>query len=180
MSSGSAKQARGYVPELVTLHLPAEERDPISSEDMAIAFAGGAAAAEPGAKPIDTGPTSKTRADYREKIWDHAAGKLIVEAAGGRVSDIYGLPLDFSHGRALQENRGIVATSGASRRPGRVVTPNSRTVRHSNGRGLSCRLAAERNPPDCPRQNPVYRQYRRELLPVTLATMRWCIRYCVR
>ena len=25
-----------------------------------------------------------TRADYREKIWDHAAGTLIVEAAGGR------------------------------------------------------------------------------------------------
>jgi 3'(2'), 5'-bisphosphate nucleotidase len=54
-----------------------------------------------------------THADYREKIWDHAAGKLVVEAAGGKVTDIHGRSLDFSHGRALQENRGVVATSGA-------------------------------------------------------------------
>ncbi|HEU5118043.1 MAG TPA: 3'(2'),5'-bisphosphate nucleotidase, partial [Isosphaeraceae bacterium] len=27
-----------------------------------------------------------TRADYREKIWDHAAGLLVIEEAGGRVS----------------------------------------------------------------------------------------------
>jgi 3'(2'), 5'-bisphosphate nucleotidase len=54
-----------------------------------------------------------TRADYREKIWDHAAGKLVVEEAGGRVSDVFGNDLDFSHGRTLEENRGIVATSGA-------------------------------------------------------------------
>ena len=53
-----------------------------------------------------------TRADYREKIWDHAAGKLVVEAAGGKVTDIHGRRLDFSHGRTLQENRGVVATSG--------------------------------------------------------------------
>ena len=31
-----------------------------------------------------------TRADYREKIWDHAAGALIVAEAGGVVTDIYG------------------------------------------------------------------------------------------
>ena len=31
-----------------------------------------------------------TRADYREKIWDHAAGALIVEEAGGTVTDITG------------------------------------------------------------------------------------------
>jgi 3'(2'), 5'-bisphosphate nucleotidase len=54
-----------------------------------------------------------TRADYREKIWDHAAGKFIVECAGGRVTDIAGRPLDFRHGRTLEQNRGIVATSGA-------------------------------------------------------------------
>lgn len=54
-----------------------------------------------------------TRADYREKIWDHAAGKLIVEAAGGKVTDVNGRPLDFRHGRTLEENRGVVATSGA-------------------------------------------------------------------
>jgi 3'(2'), 5'-bisphosphate nucleotidase len=54
-----------------------------------------------------------TRADYREKIWDHAAGSLVVECAGGVVSDVDGLPLDFSRGRTLAGNRGVVATSGA-------------------------------------------------------------------
>jgi 3'(2'), 5'-bisphosphate nucleotidase len=54
-----------------------------------------------------------TRADYREKIWDHAAGKLIVESAGGVVTDVDGNPLDFTRGRTLERNRGVVATSGA-------------------------------------------------------------------
>ncbi len=53
-----------------------------------------------------------TRADYREKIWDHAAGKFVVEQAGGRVTDVTGAPLDFSHGRLLERNRGVVATDG--------------------------------------------------------------------
>ena len=53
-----------------------------------------------------------TRADYREKIWDHAAGKFVVEQAGGRVTDVDGLPLDFSHGRLLAHNRGVIATDG--------------------------------------------------------------------
>jgi 3'(2'), 5'-bisphosphate nucleotidase len=53
-----------------------------------------------------------TRVDYREKIWDHAAGKIIVESAGGRVTDIDGLPLDFGRGETLAGNRGVVATSG--------------------------------------------------------------------
>ena len=52
------------------------------------------------------------RADYREKVWDHAAGMIIVEEAGGTVTDITGKPLDFSHGRTLSANRGIVASSG--------------------------------------------------------------------
>ncbi len=51
-----------------------------------------------------------TRADYREKIWDHAAGKLVVECAGGRVTDVEGRELDFTHGRTLDQNRGIIAT----------------------------------------------------------------------
>lgn len=54
-----------------------------------------------------------TRADYEEKIWDHAAGKIIVESAGGTVTDIYGNPLDFSCGRHLKNNKGVVATCGA-------------------------------------------------------------------
>jgi 3'(2'), 5'-bisphosphate nucleotidase len=53
-----------------------------------------------------------TRADYREKIWDHAAGVLIVEQAGGVVTDIEGLPLEFRHGRELTANRGVIVTNG--------------------------------------------------------------------
>lgn len=53
-----------------------------------------------------------TRADYREKIWDHAAGVIVVEEAGGRVSDIHGKPLDFTHGRQLEQNAGVLATNG--------------------------------------------------------------------
>jgi 3'(2'), 5'-bisphosphate nucleotidase len=53
-----------------------------------------------------------TRPGYREKIWDHAAGMLVVERAGGVVTDVEGRPLDFGHGRTLAANRGIVATDG--------------------------------------------------------------------
>lgn len=53
-----------------------------------------------------------TRADYREKIWDHAGGVLIVEEAGGRVTDVDGHSLDFTQGRELSNNRGVVVTNG--------------------------------------------------------------------
>jgi len=53
-----------------------------------------------------------TRADYREKIWDHAAGKFVVEQAGGVVTDVTGAPLDFSRGSTLAANSGVVATDG--------------------------------------------------------------------
>ena len=50
--------------------------------------------------------------DYRECIWDHAAGMLIVEEAGGTVTDAQGRKLDFLQGRRMTANRGIVATNG--------------------------------------------------------------------
>ncbi len=53
-----------------------------------------------------------TSADYREKVWDHAAGVCVVREAGGAVSDIHGRALDFSAGRTLDHNQGIVATNG--------------------------------------------------------------------
>ncbi|MBN2344373.1 MAG: 3'(2'),5'-bisphosphate nucleotidase [Deltaproteobacteria bacterium] len=49
---------------------------------------------------------------YREKIWDHAGGVLVVEEAGGKVTDIKGRPLEFTHGRTLQNNLGVIVTSG--------------------------------------------------------------------
>ncbi len=51
------------------------------------------------------------RADYTEKIWDHAGGVLIVEEAGGTITDVRGIPLDFTHGSELVGNRGVLATN---------------------------------------------------------------------
>ena len=56
-------------------------------------------------------PNSRTP-DYRENIWDHAAGFLVVEEAGGRVTDVHGNPLDWSQGKRLENNLGVLATNG--------------------------------------------------------------------
>jgi len=53
-----------------------------------------------------------TRKAYQEKIWDHAGGALVVEEAGGTVSDINGKPLDFTQGHELTQNRGVVVSNG--------------------------------------------------------------------
>lgn len=49
---------------------------------------------------------------YREKVWDHAAGALVIAEAGGRVTDLDGRPLDFSAGERLANNHGILGTNG--------------------------------------------------------------------
>ncbi|MBS1196083.1 MAG: Inositol-monophosphatase [Actinobacteria bacterium] len=54
----------------------------------------------------------RSRPDYRDCIWDHAAGTAVVEAAGGRVSDLDGRTLDFSLGDRLQANRGVLVSNG--------------------------------------------------------------------
>ena len=51
--------------------------------------------------------------DYRECIWDHAAGLIVVEEAGGKVTDANGKLLSFLSGRRMTENRGVVATNGS-------------------------------------------------------------------
>lgn len=56
-------------------------------------------------------PSPKTP-DYREKIWDHAAGALVVEEAGGTVTDMHGQPLDFSKSAKLNDNQGVVVSNG--------------------------------------------------------------------
>lgn len=54
------------------------------------------------------------RSGYKEKIWDHAAGVVIIQEAGGVVTDAGGRPLDFSRGVYLEGlDRGIIACSGA-------------------------------------------------------------------
>jgi 3'(2'), 5'-bisphosphate nucleotidase len=52
-----------------------------------------------------------TKADYREMIWDHAGGVIVVEEAGGKVTDVAGAPLEFVHGRTLKNNRGVVVSN---------------------------------------------------------------------
>jgi len=55
---------------------------------------------------------SPDRPDYREKIWDQAAGSIVLEEAGGKLTDLAGVPLDFTQGRLLKNNRGVLATNG--------------------------------------------------------------------
>jgi len=49
---------------------------------------------------------------YKENIWDHAAGSIIAEEAGGKVTDVLGNPLDFSCGIKMVKNHGILASNG--------------------------------------------------------------------
>lgn len=55
---------------------------------------------------------SPSRPDYKEKIWDQAAGAVLLEEAGGQVTDLAGRPLDFSQGRMLLANTGVFASNG--------------------------------------------------------------------
>ncbi len=70
---------------------------------------------------------SRAHTDYREKIWDQAAGSLIVEEAGGMVTDLDGRVLDFSHGDTLAQNRGVVASNG------QLHEPALSAIRHLEG-----------------------------------------------
>jgi tRNA nucleotidyltransferase (CCA-adding enzyme) len=47
-----------------------------------------------------------------DAIWDQAAGSLLIEEAGGRVTDLRGRTLDFSAGRHLLYNEGLIASNG--------------------------------------------------------------------
>lgn len=47
---------------------------------------------------------------YKEKIWDHAAGSLIVQEAGGIVSDALNAPFNWTLGSSLAQNTGIIAS----------------------------------------------------------------------
>ena len=55
---------------------------------------------------------SPSMPDYREKIWDQAAGSLVIQEAGGAITDMDGVPLDFTTGRTLRRNRGVLASNG--------------------------------------------------------------------
>ena len=53
------------------------------------------------------------RADYRENIWDHAAGAIIVEEAGGKVSDMDGKILNYGDNEKMLHNRGVIVSNGS-------------------------------------------------------------------
>jgi 3'(2'), 5'-bisphosphate nucleotidase len=55
---------------------------------------------------------SPSQPGYEEKIWDQAAGSILVEEAGGRVTDLRGERLDFAQGRTLLKNIGVLASNG--------------------------------------------------------------------
>jgi 3'(2'), 5'-bisphosphate nucleotidase len=55
---------------------------------------------------------SPAQPGYQEKIWDQAAGSILVEEADGTVTDLTGARLDFAQGRTLQENIGVLASNG--------------------------------------------------------------------
>lgn len=71
------------------------------------------------------------RPDYRENIWDHAAGSLLIEAAGGMVTDMHGKPLNFGHSPQLMDNAGIIASLGVDH--DRVISALSRSSGNTQG-----------------------------------------------
>ena len=50
--------------------------------------------------------------DYKEYVWDHAAGQAIVEEAGGTVTDVLGNKIAYEISNKLSKNFGIVASHG--------------------------------------------------------------------
>ncbi len=65
--------------------------------------------------------------EFREAIWDHAAGSLVIEEAGGQVTDLTGRSLDFTTGRRLLRNDGVLASN---RTLHRVALSAIRRARH--------------------------------------------------
>ncbi len=54
---------------------------------------------------------SPKKPDYKEKIWDQAAGSIVLEESGGHITDLQGKPLDFTQGRTLAANTGVFASN---------------------------------------------------------------------
>ncbi len=46
------------------------------------------------------------------KVWDHAGGIVLLQNAGGIISDIDGQELDFSQGSLLSKNKGVILSNG--------------------------------------------------------------------
>jgi 3'(2'), 5'-bisphosphate nucleotidase len=55
----------------------------------------------------------RLNSENRHMSWDHAAGAALVYASGAKVTDIDGSPLDFTQGRRLSNNQGMIVSNGA-------------------------------------------------------------------
>ncbi len=54
----------------------------------------------------------KDNPGYREKIWDHAGGVVILQEAGGRVTDIFGKSFIYDGNSLLNNSVGVFASNG--------------------------------------------------------------------
>ena len=67
---------------------------------------------------------TKTEVTLRKNLGPRGGGVLIVQEAGGTVTDLYGKPLDFSYGRELETksrrdcDKWLTARSSPRGRPG--------------------------------------------------------------
>lgn len=69
--------------------------------------------------------------DYQEKIWDHAAGNVIVEEAGGIHTDaLQNVPLNFGQGRTLS-TKGVIASCGPAEIHNLVVSTSNDVIKAS-------------------------------------------------
>ena len=57
-----------------------------------------------GVRDLYVNPTSKT------KVWDTCAPEAILARAGGRLTDLFGTPVDYE--RELRQRRGLVGSNG--------------------------------------------------------------------
>ncbi len=55
--------------------------------------------------------------EARAKIWDHVTGVALIEAAGGRVTDVCGNPLDFTQIPVLHSAKFVIITNGHLHQP---------------------------------------------------------------
>ena len=63
--------------------------------------------------------------EFHDAAWDQAAGSLLIEEAGGRVTDRAGQRLDFTGGRSLR-NTGMLASNGLLHRAALEVVQRAR------------------------------------------------------
>lgn len=49
---------------------------------------------------------------YREKVWDHAGGSLVLEEAGGKLTDVFGKSFQYNGEPLLKNSVGVFASNG--------------------------------------------------------------------